>query len=73
MMQKMFDQNARDLKLQIQTLTHEKKATKDELDDANSKREAVEKAVERLKVELVNKSKETDQLKKDNRRLRHEL
>ena len=41
-------------------MTHEKKATKDELDDANSKREAVEKAVERLKVELVNKSKETD-------------
>ena len=38
MMQKMFDQNARDLKLQIEALTDEKKGLKDDLDDANSKR-----------------------------------
>ena len=60
MMQKMFDQNARDLKLQIETLAVEKKGLKDDLDDANSKRESVQKAVERLKVELMNKSKESD-------------
>ena len=64
MMQKMFDQNARDLKLQIETLAVEKKGLKDDLDDANSKRESVQKAVERLKVELMNKSKESDELRK---------
>ena len=72
-MQKMFDQNARDLKLQIEALTMEKKGLKDDLDDANSKRESVEKAVERLKVELVNKSKEVDDLRKECRKMKHEM
>ena len=35
MMQKMFDQNARDLKLQIESLTEEKKSMKQELQEAN--------------------------------------
>ena len=38
MMQKMFDQNARDLKLQIESLVSEKKGLKQDLDEANSKR-----------------------------------
>lgn len=41
MLQKMFDQNARDLKNQIDILTSEKKTLKEELDEANSRRENV--------------------------------
>ena len=73
MLQKMFDQNARDLKQQIQALTDEKKGLKGQLEEANSKRESVEKAVERLRVELVNKVKEVDELKKEIRKIKHQM
>ena len=43
------------------------------MSDANSRREQAEKAVERLRVELINKSRESDELKKENRRMRHEM
>lgn len=48
------------MKNQIQLAIQDKNAVKDELDEANSRRENMEKAVERLKIELLNRNKELE-------------
>lgn len=50
----------------------EKQRFQEQLNEVNVRREAGEKAVERLKVELLSKTKECDELKKENRRLRQD-
>lgn len=69
-MLKIFEQDKKELKAQIELISQEKCRMKEELDEVNARREAGEKAVERLKVELLSKSREGDELKKENNRLR---
>lgn len=69
---KIFEQDKRELRGQVEQAAHEKLRVQEELDEVNSRRETGEKAVERLKVELLNKSKECDELKKENKRLRRD-
>jgi len=67
---KIFEQDKRELRGQVEQAVQEKQRVQEELDEVNSRREAGEKAVERLKVELLSKAKECDELRKENKKLR---
>lgn len=55
-----MNEEVKRLKAELKSSVEEKTTQKEELDKINYQRENAEKALERLKVELLNKSREVD-------------